>query len=105
LHFIELYILFTYGTSTEEASKEAQPKEQENLSTQRDKISEGKTSSSSTTVKKTRVKQEVRKNRNICSSPISSKDEQGQAPTVGEQQKVVLEKQIMHAVEESQATH
>ena len=47
------------------------------------------------------VKQEVRKNRDICSSPISSEDEQVQAPTAGEKEKVVLEKQSMHAMQES----
>ena len=45
------------------------------------------------------MKQEVRRNRNICSNLISSEDVQVQAPTTDEH-----EKQTMHAVEESQAT-
>ena len=65
----------------------------------------GKTSSTSTTVTKRRLKQEVRMNRNICNTPPTSKDEQPQAPTTREKQKVALEKpQSMHAMEQSQPT-
>ena len=99
IHLVHLYKV--PSTVAEEASQEAQPKEQSNLSIPRDKTSGGKTSSSSTTAKKRRVKQEVRKNRNICSSPISSEDEQHQAPIAREKQKVVLGKQTMHAIQES----
>ncbi|KAJ8426429.1 hypothetical protein Cgig2_021036 [Carnegiea gigantea] len=45
-----------------------------------------KTSSTSTTATKRRLKQEVRKNRNIC-TPSTSDDEQPEAPTVEEKQK------------------
>ncbi|KAJ8423696.1 hypothetical protein Cgig2_003380 [Carnegiea gigantea] len=45
-----------------------------------------KTSSTSITATKRRLKQEVRKNRNICTPP-TSEDEQPEAPTAGEKQK------------------
>ena len=48
--------------------------------------SAGKTSSTSTTATKRRLKQEVGKNKNIC-TPSTSKDEQAEAPTVEEKQK------------------
>ena len=57
-----------------------------------------RTSSWSTIAEKRRVKQEARKNRNTCTTPISSEDEQVQAPIADKGVK-----QIMHAMEESQA--
>ena len=48
------------------------------------------------------MKQLNQKNINIYTSPISSEDEQLQAPIAGEKQKVVLENpQTVHAVQES----
>ena len=63
-------------TAVEEATKEAQPKHQETLSTARETTSMGKTSSTSTIAAKRRVKQEARKNKNICNTPPTSEDEQ-----------------------------
>jgi len=50
------------------------------------------------------MKQEAIKNRNICSSPISLEHEQDQAPIIREKEKMVLEKQSMFVVQESQTT-
>ena len=63
-------------TAAEEATKEAQPKHQETLSTAGETTSGGKISSTSTIATKRRLKQEVRKNRNICNTPPTSEDEQ-----------------------------
>ena len=65
----------------------------------------GKTSSTSTTATKRMLKQEVRKNKNICTPP-TSEDEQPQAPTAEEKQKLVLEKTpSAHAMQPSQPNH
>jgi len=68
--------------------------------------SAGKTSSTCTTATKRRLKQEVRKNINICNTPPTSEDEQPQAPTIEEKQKLVLEKTLsVHAMQPLQPTH
>ena len=46
--------------------------------------SAGKISSTSTTATKRRLKQEARKNKNICNTPPTLKDEQPQARTAKE---------------------
>ncbi|KAJ8431774.1 hypothetical protein Cgig2_009372 [Carnegiea gigantea] len=75
------------ANAAEEATKEAQPKHQQTLSTTRETTSAGKTSSTSTTATKRRLQQEARKNRNICNTLPTSEDEQPQAPTAGEEKK------------------
>jgi len=70
IHLAHLYkIPFTVA---EEATKEAQPKHQETLSTAWEITSGGKTNSTSIIATKRRLKQEARKNRNICNTPPTS---------------------------------
>jgi len=72
MHLIHLYNIPC--TTAEEATNAAQPKRQQTLSIAMETIFAGKTSSTSTTATKRRLKQEARKNRNICNTPPTSED-------------------------------